>query len=121
MRSPTSRLCISPVDVAAARDQAHAIAVTLHAKPIAVIFDFVKPVRAGRQGFAELAQAELERRHDLEIGAEGRKVESDLQEPSGRFCVCRAGGEGTMRIALPYMGILLCLSVLGWMAVGHLP
>ena len=40
------RIAIGPV-VAIAGDQAHTIAVALHAKPVTVIFDLVEPVRGG--------------------------------------------------------------------------
>ena len=52
-------IALGPV-VAAARDQAHAVAVALQAEAVAVVFDLVKPHRGGRDGVADRGQAELD-------------------------------------------------------------
>ena len=50
---------VGPV-VAAPRDQAHAVAVALHAETVAVILDLVKPLRTGRDFDSGGWKAELE-------------------------------------------------------------
>ena len=59
---------VSCSSLSAARDQAHAVAVPLKANTLAVIFDLVEPLRAGRHAFAERGEAELELKHGPKIG-----------------------------------------------------
>jgi hypothetical protein len=69
------REALGPI-IAAARDQPDAIAVTLDAKAIPVIFDFVKPLGACRHGFSEGGQAELEFGHGTDIDLPAGDYES---------------------------------------------
>src|SRR6516165_3351757 len=62
------RIAVAPV-VPAAGDQADAVAITLQAQPVAVVFDLVKPVRAGGDAGRPGGDAELE--HAPEIGIRG--------------------------------------------------
>ena len=52
------RMSIGPV-IAAARQQSHALALTLDNQAVAVVFNFVKPVRTGRDFGAARRNARL--------------------------------------------------------------
>ena len=54
------RIAIGPV-VPVARDQAHTIAVALHAQPVTVVFDLVEPIRGMRNLGAASGDAKLKR------------------------------------------------------------
>jgi hypothetical protein len=54
--------------MAAARDQADPFAVALHPETVTVILHLVEPLGAGGHGFADGGNAELELRHESEIG-----------------------------------------------------
>lgn len=62
------REALRPI-VSAARDQPNALAIAFDAKPIAVIFDFIVPLRACRHGLPVGKQAELEFGHACKTGA----------------------------------------------------
>ncbi len=47
------------------RDQPHAVHITLKADALAVIFDFVEPLRASRQALARQAKLEMRPRSEF--------------------------------------------------------
>jgi len=71
--------------VATARDQAHAVAVALQPKAVAVVFDFVEPVRADRDAGGFGREAEVEGAHGLcpedKSGRCGFRVQSASAPP----------------------------------------
>jgi hypothetical protein len=59
--------------IATPGDEAHALAIALHAEAVPIVLDFVEPLGARRHGFAGARDAELEFGHSLNVLTRGRR------------------------------------------------
>jgi len=71
------REAFGPV-VGTAGDQPHPVGITLHAKPVAVVFHFVQPVLAVRNGGRSGGEAEVKGSKNAKIGVGGGFCEPTL-------------------------------------------